>query len=111
MKFFSYVLLLCAVLCTQCIGLNSEPGSALAWFTDATIQNGVRAAKPADALPEVPGTAGSGIVLARPYPVDNPLLVQENGLISFWIKPNWNGNDGKTHRILRIGDPSVNGLL
>jgi len=44
-------------------------------------------------------------------PVDNPALSRVQGYIGFWIRPNWDGNDGKTHRILRIGDPERNGLL
>lgn len=85
--------------------------ASVAWFTNAEIANSVQSAKPADALPEAPGTAGNGVLLTKPVGIENPLLQQECGLISFWIKPNWNGNDGKVHRFLRIGDPEKNGLL
>ena len=87
------------------------PEAGVAWFTNAGIANSVQTAKPSDALPEVPGTVGNGVLLTKPAAVENPMLSREGGFISFWLKPNWNGNDGKTHRILRIGDPEMNGLL
>lgn len=91
--------------------LSPQPPAAVAWFTDAVIENSSQTAKPADALPEAPGCIGNGVILTKPVAIDNPLLDQQNGLISFWIKPEWNGNDGKTHRLMRIGDPEKNGLL
>ena len=87
-----------------------EPVAAKAWFTQADIK-GVQTAKPADALPDAPGACGKGVSLTKPVPVDDPLLGQQNGYISFWIKPNWSGDDSKTHKLLRIGDPKNNGLL
>jgi hypothetical protein len=90
---------------------SAAPDAALAWFTDAKVENSVKTAKPADALPEAPGSEGEGVRLTRPVAIENPVLKQEVGLISFWIRPDWNGNDGKEHRILRIGDPEHNGLL
>ncbi len=110
-----------AVLVALCVAcqlaavdaLAGEPATTvLAWFTDAQIDNSVKT-KPASArvLPAVPGSYGQGVVLARACPIENRALKQEQGYISFWIKPNWNGNDGKTHRILRVGDPKRNGML
>lgn len=89
----------------------AEPAAVTAWFTQAAISNGEQAAKPENALPDAPGTAGNGVLLARSVAIDNPLLRQTIGYLSFWIRPNWNGNDAKRHRILHIGDPRRNGLL
>ncbi len=82
-----------------------------AWFTDASIAGSVQSAAPSVKLPAAPGTSGQGVLLAKATPLENPLLQQSTGMIGFWIRPNWNGNDGKTHRLLRIGDPEKNGLL
>jgi hypothetical protein len=88
-----------------------QPRAAVAWFTDAAIDNSVRLAKPVEALPEAAGTFGKGVRLTRAVAIDVPVLTQARGYISFWIKPDWNGDDGKLHRILRVGDPDENGLL
>jgi len=82
-----------------------------AWFTDAALDDSYQAPKPRVALPEVAGTFGKGVLLTKAVPVEHPELSQTRGYISFWIQPRWDGNDGKTHRILRIGDPGRNGLL
>ena len=106
-------LVLCLLLVPQFVlaGSPPEPVAVTAWFTDAVIEDSTRAPKPAGALPEVRGTFGKGVLLARAVPVEHSQLSQTRGYIGFWIKPNWDGNDGKTHRILRIGDPENNGLL
>jgi hypothetical protein len=88
-----------------------DPVAVRAWFTEAQIPDSTQMSKPADALPDAPGTAGHGVVLERAAPIENPLLSQANGYIGFWIRPKWNGNDGGVHRILRVGDPQRNGLL
>lgn len=80
-----------------------------AWFTDAG--GGTNPVAPHPLLPECPGTFGSGVRLTRAAPVDFPALRRTNGLISFWVQPAWNGNDGKTHKLLRLGDSQNNGLL
>jgi hypothetical protein len=49
--------------------------------------------------------------LTQAAPVDFPALKRTTGLISFWVQPEWNGNDGKVHKLLRIGDPQNNGLV
>ena len=103
--------MLSVLLVGQIVYAQTEPAAVTAWFTQARIENSVQAPKPADALPSVPGTAGEGVRLTKPVAIENPLLKQSAGLITFWIKPNWNGNDGKTHKIMRIGDPETNGLL
>lgn len=88
-----------------------EPIAVKAWFTDAQIKGSLQLPRPTDALPTAPGTAANGVELPRPMAIENPLLRRANGYISFWIRPTWNGDDGVTHRILRIGDPTRNGLL
>jgi len=82
-----------------------------AWFTDAAIDDSVQAPEPAVSLPLVSGTYGTGVLLTKAVAIENPQLSQTRGYISFWLQPRWDGNDGKTHRILRIGDPERNGLL
>jgi hypothetical protein len=92
-----------------CAADTSE--AAVAWFTDAAIAKSIVATKPVEMLPGVPGCEGKGVLLTKSVAIDDPLLQQKCGYISFWIKPNWNGDDGKNRKILRIGDPKTNGLL
>jgi hypothetical protein len=87
------------------------PTAALAWFTDAEIEGASPGAEPASALPADRGTVGRGVRLDRAAAVEAPLLRRESGFISFWVRPEWNGDDGKRHPLLRIGDPERNGLL
>lgn len=110
---FSSLLLLAGILAMP-IAANaaeSKPSAVKAWFTQADIKDSVQLSKPADTLPEALGTAGKGVILTKPLGIENPLLDQKTGYISFWVKPNWNGNDGKSHKLIRIGDPAKNGLL
>ena len=88
-----------------------EPVAVRAWFTEAAIADSAAAPAPADALPRVAGTNGQGVDLVRSAAVANPIYDPRNGLISFWIRPRWNGNDGRVHRLLRVGEPGSNGLL
>ena len=111
MKICLYLVAIFTIICVVPAVADQQPDAALAWFTNASIENSIQTARPTDALPEALGSNGKGVLLTKSVAVDNPLLDQENGMISFWIKPNWNGNDGKTHKILRIGDPLKNGLL
>jgi len=84
---------------------------AVAWFTDADLEGAVRGAPPADMPLMVEGTNGTGVALDLAVAVESPVLTGEGGQISFWIKPRWDGNDGKRHQLLRIGDSNNNGLL
>jgi len=104
-------IILVVCLMVSIAGAAEQPVAVTAWFTDAAIQGGIQAAQPRKALPEAPGTFGQGVRLTEAVPVEDPQLAQARGYISFWLKPDWNGNDGKTHRLLRIGDPEKNGLL
>ncbi len=108
---YSILITLLAILVAPQIVTADAPGIATAWFTQAQIEGSVATPKPPDTLPAVPGTFGSGVSLTRPVGVENPVLNQKIGSIGFWIKPNWNGNDGKRRVMLRIGDPTTNGLL
>ena len=101
------LLLAAAVLSVQATG----PTAALPWFTEAEIAGAVRLEVPADPLPSTRGTAGKGVSLVREHPIENSLLSSEQGLISFWIRPAWNGDDGKRHVFLKLGDPTRNGIL
>jgi hypothetical protein len=89
---------------------HADPTAVVAWFTDAEIDGAQRIARPADAPPEVAGSYGHGVRPTKAFAMDDPLLSQQRGYVSFWIRPNWNGNDGRAHRILAIGAPD-NGLL
>ena len=60
------------------------------------IENANQVGRPSDALPEVPGCIGNGVLLTKAVAIDDPLLDQHNGMISFWIKPEWDGNDGQS---------------
>jgi hypothetical protein len=92
-------------------GADDEPVAAKAWFTEAQIKDSLQLPPPDHPLPTAPGTAGDGVRLHRAVAVENPLLDRASGYVGFWIKPEWDGDDGATHRILRIGDPERNGLL
>jgi len=106
-----YLALLGLALSASVARSADEPFAVGAWFTDAQIKDSVRLPQPTDALSEVAGTAGRGVELDHAIAIDNPLLRRAKGYISFWIQPKWNGSDGATHRILRIGDAERNGLL
>lgn len=87
----------------------SAQEASVAWFTDANIPNAV---KSGSGLPAAAGTVGGGVDLVKSVGMDaTSVLNQNQGMISFWVKPLWNGNDGREHVILRIGDPSTNGIL
>ncbi len=109
--FATGMLLLAMLLSAQASSTLSEVVAARAWFTDAEFEGSIRIVKPRDPLPAVRGSFGRGVRLTRSVPIEDPLLRQDTGMISFWLRPDWDGDDGKTHRILRIGDPEVNGLL
>ena len=105
-------LLLLSLLVLSPPGEAGESASAfLAWFTDGEFDEAARSPTPEPALPGVPGTAGMGVRLTREIALDVPLLSKGCGSIGFWIKPAWNGDDGKNHRLLRIGQPGNHGLL
>lgn len=105
-----YCVLLFCLLIPQ-LALAQPQEAHLAWFTDATIANSTKMETPGDSLPSAAGTAKSGVNLTKAFGITNPLLSQTRGAISFWLKPNWNGNDNKQHKILSIGDTAKNGLL
>lgn len=92
-------------------GLAAGAETHLAWFTDANVADAARSPAPTEAVPAVNGTYGQGVVPADAIPMEWPTLQQRQGYISFWVRPKWNGDDGQSHRLLRIGDPARNGLL
>ncbi|MBN1418491.1 MAG: Ig-like domain-containing protein [Planctomycetes bacterium] len=83
----------------------------IAWFTGASIPDAARTAAPSDPPREVPGTSGPGVELSKAIPVDWPEMRGDRGIISFWFRPDWAGDDGKAHRILRCGEPGSNGWM
>ena len=87
------------------------PVAVRAWFTDAGIADSVQTAAPKNALSRADGTNGPGVDVVRAVAVGNPLYDPNHGMISFWLRPRWNGDDGRTHQILRVGDGGANGLL
>ncbi|HEY3284358.1 MAG TPA: Ig-like domain-containing protein [Armatimonadota bacterium] len=89
----------------------STPVAALPWFTQAEFSATVIIPAPRRDIPSAPGTRGKGIRLAGPVALVDPLLRRDEGMISFWVRPDWNGDDGRGHRLLSIGDPTRNGLL
>jgi len=104
--------LLCLSVITASVAeLPNEIKASVAWFTNASIENSVRMESPKDPLPVSRGTFGDGVNLTHAVPLDSQIIKRDKGMISFWIRPNWNGNDGKEHILLRIGDPDVNGVL
>jgi hypothetical protein len=106
-----YIALFFLTIAAHLCAADTEPEAALAWFTDAAITNSVKTAPPQQLPPAAAGTVGKGVLLNKPVAIADPLLSRERGMISFWIRPNWDGGDGEAHRILRIGDPQRNGLL
>ena len=89
---------------------TEDPVAAIPWFTAAVPAGSTRSAAPDDPLPAVPGTEQDGVGLDREAPIEHPLLRRQQGLISFWLRPRWHGDDGKSHALLRIGEPDQNGL-
>jgi hypothetical protein len=82
-----------------------------AWFTDAAIPGATRASKPAGLSGDSPGAYGRGF---RPVSdaarVEWPSMSRDQGMVSFWVKPDWNGADGQRHVLLAAGDDR-NGFL
>ena len=106
----------CAAFAAGCLTAAAvqgapAPAAVRAWFTEAGIADSVQTPAPPDALPRVAGTSGRGVDLVRPAAVENPIYDPHNGLIGFWVRPRWNGKDGRVHRLLRVGEPGSNGLL
>lgn len=97
------------VLVESC--LTAAAQTQLAWFTDASVPESQRSLVLIDALPAVAGTCGQGVSLVDAAPIEWPGMQRQQGYISFWLRPQWDGNDGKSHQLLRIGDPMTNGLL
>ncbi|HOP79740.1 MAG TPA: CARDB domain-containing protein, partial [Armatimonadota bacterium] len=112
---FCFCILLLSLLFLQPV--IAQPEAYLGWFTDADIVNSSKLAAPAGAPKLVSGgTAGKCIDLpSKPIGLSLPTAgLEKHGIISFWIRPKWDGkveNGGSAHRILRIGDPGENGLL
>ncbi len=92
-------------------GLVAYADTRLAWFTDADVTEATTSLVLIDTLPGVTGTCGQGVALVDAVPMEWPALQQREGYISFWVRPKWDGHDGKSHRLLHIGDPASNGLL
>ena len=106
----------CAAFAAGCLTAAAvrgapAPAAVRAWFTEAGIADSVQTPAPPDALPRVAGTNGRGVDLVRPAAVENPIYDPHNGLIGFWVRPRWDGKDGRVHRLLRVGEPGSNGLL
>lgn len=103
------VLLLALLALTQPAG--REPVAVVPWFTQAEIAGAVRLAPPGDAPAPIVGTNGQGIHPDRAVPIEGAGLYRDAGLISLWIRPEWPGDDGRRHAILRVGDLDANGML
>ncbi|MBN1917270.1 MAG: Ig-like domain-containing protein [Verrucomicrobia bacterium] len=106
-----WVLCAAVVLTRGASSAEEPPRVAVAWFTDAAVDESVKVEAPDPALPAAKGGWGAAVQLTKAVPVEDPVLTQRQGYISFWIRPDWDGNDGKVHRLLRVGDPEKNGLL
>ncbi len=102
--------LLCAILL---LGQPqaAEPVAVVPWFTDAEIAGAIRLEAPAGAPELVAGTAGEGLRPEGPLALEGIPLSRSAGMVSLWIRPDWAGDDGRRHVILRVGDPASNGLL
>lgn len=96
-----------AIAALLCPAASAAPVTA--WFTDAVIPGATKAPRPASLSSPVPGTSGKGLNLSAGLAVDWPSLSRQEGMISFWVRPNWNGADGERHVLLAAGDDR-NGL-
>ncbi|HOP79320.1 MAG TPA: CARDB domain-containing protein, partial [Armatimonadota bacterium] len=106
-----FVLFLTVSLLALVLSCTLAQETTLAWFTDANIQDSVRVDKPKDAHPDVTGTCFKGISLTKSVGVKIGSLNGQQGMLSFWLMPEWNGDDGVNHKFLKVGDPSKNGFL
>jgi hypothetical protein len=113
MKFWFCVLLFCLLVCQSVV---AKTDAYLGWFTDADIANSVKVTAPTNAPAlTTGGTAGKCLDLAsKPLAMSMSMdELQKHGIISFWLRPKWDGrvaSGGSIHKLLRIGDPSQNGL-
>jgi hypothetical protein len=106
-----FVLYLTILLLTSVLPCAVAQGVALAWFTDAGIPDSIKVIKPQNADPDAPGTCFNGVSLTKSVGFEVASLGGQRGTISFWIMPKWDGDDGQSHKILRVGDPTSNGLM
>ena len=86
-----------------CLVIRSQipttvPQVQVATFTDAKI-DGALMLRPVRPSKDVPGTLGQGIDATRPVTLNGLKLNQVEGMIGVWIKPSWDGNDGKKHKL------------
>jgi hypothetical protein len=99
------------LLALSSAGVAAEAEAHLAWFTDANVPGAAKSPASADAsVAAVVGTYGQGFAGTAAASMEWTTLQQRQGYISLWIRPKWNGDDGQSHRLLRIGDPARNGL-
>jgi hypothetical protein len=110
MKYLSLSVCLLLLLVPQLVQADAHR----AWFSDCYIDGCAQMNTPSlNPYSSAVGTVGDGINLtvSRPPAITNPMLKQQNGTLSFWLMPSWNGNDGKKHIILKIGKPESDGII
>lgn len=98
------------LVCTLLQPVADRPLAAVPAFTDSAIEGAVAVGPARSQLPLTGGTRGVGLDAGEGLALENPLLTRRAGLMTFWIRPQWDGDDGERHRILTIGDPGSNGL-
>lgn len=89
------------------------------WFTNTSMDDLKIVRKSGEDVAEVPGMNGIGIIPGKPYDLKGIKVPEQNGYVSFWISPQWDGNDQNTHRLLNLGttengfflEKSGNGML
>lgn len=111
MKYCVLLLLYCLLIPQSAL----SSGTYLAWFSDASISEGIKLNAPTDLLPaDSNGTKGSCVNLTKVCAFSVPSLSDTtSGMIGFWLRPVEDGllaKGGSDHVILESGNPAADGL-
>jgi len=110
MKYIIMVFLALAVLVPQ---VATAAEVLVPWFTDSAVV-------PDRATFGSGATVDGGTIGKCIYPKTAlsfnlseipQILDTRHGVIEFWVKPEWDGNDTKRHQFIKIGNPERNGIL
>ncbi len=93
----AFISLIASIAISSQIGIG-EPPVQIAPFTDTKLV-GASVLEMPKSTKEVPGTLGKGIDPSGRVSLTGLKLNSVEGMIGVWIKPNWNGNDGKNHTL------------
>lgn len=110
MKYLITVLLALAILIPQAATASEV---VVPWFTDSAVVPDRSTFGSGSTVSG--GTIGNCIhpTASLSYDLSQipQILDKRQGVIEFWVKPDWAGSDTNRHQFIKIGDPTRNGIL